>query len=130
MEITLGRHLIVETGTPGVKVVRFKSRDLRPQLDNNGAIDDCELFQDLQRYVLADLAAGEGLVLNLGRVDIMTSAFLNFLIRVRRLVHNRKGWLVLCHLRQEHWEIFKLTRTLGLFTISESEESAIGRAQG
>ncbi len=130
MEITLGRHLVVETRTPGVRVVRFKCPDLRPQLDNYGEIDDCELFQEIQRYALADLAAGEGLVLNLGRIEILTSAFLSFFLRVRAIVQNRQGWLVLCHLRQEHWEIFEVTQTLRLFTITGNEERAVCQAKG
>src|SRR5262249_39561236 len=129
MKSTTSSHLVVETRSPGVRVVRFTHPDLRPQLDDFAKIDDCELLQEVQAAALADLAAGEALVINLGLIEVFPSAFLRVLLRVRELVGERRGWLVLCQLRPEHREIFEITRTLPLFTIATTEAEAVARAR-
>jgi anti-anti-sigma regulatory factor len=110
-------------------VVRFIQPDLRPVLDDFVTIDDCELFQELHAAVLADLAAGEGLVLNLGLVEVFTSPMLCFLLRVREIIRERRGWLVLCQLRPEHRAVFEITKTLPLFTTAPSEAQAVRMAR-
>jgi anti-anti-sigma factor len=130
MEMIVGRHVVVVSPAAGVKVVRFVHPDPRPQLDAYGGTDDCALFQELQRCALADLARGQGLVLNLGSIEIMTSAFLGVLLRVRDLVRNRRGRLVLCQPREEHQELLAITHTFPLFTITRSEEEAVHKARG
>jgi anti-anti-sigma factor len=127
MNMILGRYLAVEFRGPRVKVVHFTQPDLRPQLDAFGAIDHCELFRELQDCALD---AGEGLVLNLGRLETFTSAFLAFLLRVRAIVQSHQGRLVLCQLRKEHREILEITHTLRLFHITRNEEEAVQQASG
>ena len=125
MKLTIGRYLSVEHRDPGVKVVRFAQADLRAQLDAPGEIEACELFQELRDRVLTGMAPGEGLVLNLGGIEYFSSAFLHFLLRLKRCVRERQGWLVLCHLRKEQREILELTRLLGFFNVAGNEEEAL-----
>ena len=125
MKLTIGRYLSVEHSDRGVKVVRFAQADLRPQLDAPGEIEVCELFQELRDGGLTGLGPGDGLVLNLGGIEYFPSAFLHFLLRVRRSVRDRQGWLVLCHLGSEQRQILELTRLLGLFNIADNEEGAL-----
>jgi anti-anti-sigma factor len=129
MKLTIGRYLSVEHRDPGVKVVRFAQGDLRAQLDALGEIEVCELFQELRDGVLTGMAPGDGLVLNLGGIEYFPSAFLHFLLKVRRSVSDRQGWLVLCHLQNEQREILELTRLLGFFNIASSEEEALRRGR-
>ncbi len=129
MKLTIGRYLSVEHRSPGVKVVRFAQADLRAQLDAQGEIEVCELYQELHDRVLTGLAPGEGLVLNLGGIEYFPSAFLHFLLKVRRSVRDRQGWLVLCQLRKDQREILRLTRLDGLFTIAANEEDALRQAR-
>jgi anti-anti-sigma factor len=115
MASTSEPNLVVETRVRGVKEVRFARPDLRPQLDTVGPIDDCELFQELCTAALNDLAAGEVLVLDLGCLQTFSSACLNFLLRVRQLVRERRARLVLRNVRKEQQEIFEVTDTFALF---------------
>ena len=129
MKSTMSQHLVVEPRPPGVTVVRFTHPDLRPQLDDYAKIEDCELFQELHTAAVADLAAGEGLVINLGLIEVFPSPFLCVLLRVRQLVRERGGWLVLCQLRPEHREVFEITQTLSLFPTATREAEAVVKAR-
>ncbi len=129
MKSTMSRHLVVEIRRPGVTVVRFTHPDLRPQLDDYATTEDSELFQELQIAALADLAPGEALVINLGLIEIFTTLFLGFLLRVRQILQERRAWLVLCQLKPEHREIFEITKTLTLFTIAKTEAEAVCKAR-
>jgi anti-anti-sigma factor len=123
------KNLFVETRPGGVYAVRFNHPDLPALLDASGDTEDCALLRELGECVLNGLAAGEGLVLNLGRVEIITSAMLGFLLRVREIVRQRRGWLVLCHLRDDHREVLEITKTIRLFRIASSEQEAVAREE-
>ncbi|HEV3202777.1 MAG TPA: STAS domain-containing protein [Gemmataceae bacterium] len=125
MKIALGKLLVVENRNNNVLVVRFKTRDLRPFLDDYVDMPDCELFLELQEYALADFAPGNCLVLNLAPVEMVNTAVLRFLLLVRKIVRERNGFLVLCHVRDEHLEILWITQTLQLFFLAATEEEAI-----
>jgi anti-anti-sigma regulatory factor len=125
MKIALGKLLVVENRNNNVLVVRFKTRDLRPFLDDFVEMAECELFRELQEYALVDFAPGQGLVLNLAPVEMVNTAVLRFLLLVRKIVRDRNGLLVLCHVRDEHIEILWITQTLQLFFLAATEEDAI-----
>lgn len=125
MRFTMGQYLVMQSPLPGVKVVRFTRPDLRPQLEDTGDTDTCELYEELQCCVLESLEPGDRLVLNLGLVEVFPSALLCLLILVRSVVLQRQGRLVLCQIGAEHRELFDVTSTLGLFTIVPTEREAI-----
>jgi anti-anti-sigma factor len=125
MNLAQGRHLAVVTPVPGVRVLRFACPDLRPQLDDDGTTDGCELYREIQRYVLSDLRPGELLVLNLGQVEFFTPAFLSVLLSVRLVVRQRLARLVLCELSERQRDLLNITRTMPLFTIADDEHDAL-----
>jgi anti-anti-sigma factor len=116
--------LVIQSPAPGIKVVGFACSDLRPQLDARGEIDECDLCAELEERVLAGMAAGGGVVLNLGRVEWFTSAFLHLLLYLRHRIRDRQGRLVLCNLRSQQQAILNLTQTRQLFHIASDEEEA------
>lgn len=65
------------------------------------------------------------LLLNFTGVEFLSSAALNKLIILDKKVKSNGGKLVLCDLRQEIKEVFAITRLDQLFTISDSEQSAL-----
>src|SRR6516162_5294855 len=111
MKIGVGKLLVAECRTNNVHVVRFKAPDVRPFLDDYVDMSESELFQELEEYILAHFAPGHGLVLNLAPIEMFNTAVLRFLLLVRKVVHDRKGCLVLCQVRDEHFEVFSVTRT-------------------
>lgn len=121
-------HLCIEAPVTGTQVVRFICPDLRSQLDDAAAIDSCTLFRELLEGALSDLGCGQTLVLNLGLVEPFPSAFLRFLLRVRERVQACQGRLILCRLTAEHREVFEITKTLRLFTLTDTEAEALYRA--
>jgi anti-anti-sigma regulatory factor len=108
--------------------VRFARPDLRDQLDEDEAIDDIALFQELQQSVLTRLAAGDILVLNLGLVEPLGSTFYRYLLKVREATRERGAQLVLCRLSPEHIEIFELFSGFRIFQVASTEAQAVREA--
>ena len=77
------RNIVCESPHPGVRVVRFLRPDLRPQLDEPDPITSWQLYRELDAAALANLAAGETLVMNFGLINWFPSAFYRLLLVVR-----------------------------------------------
>ena len=65
------------------------------------------------------------LVIDLSRVQHLSSAALGVLVPLQNLLQERQGKLVLCGLRKEIAKVFKLTALHKWFTIREDEEAAL-----
>lgn len=102
------RQVVCDTPSSGVRVVRFVRPDVREQLYDQESIADCGLFKELHAAVLADLAAGETVVLNFGLIDWFPTAFYRLIIRVNEEVAARNGRLLMCCLTANVKECFGL----------------------
>ncbi|MBC8351495.1 MAG: STAS domain-containing protein [Planctomycetes bacterium] len=100
-----------------VSVVRFVDRRI---LD---ASNIEELGDEL--FGLVENDGKKNLLLNFTGVEFLSSAALNKLIILDKKVKSNGGKLALCDLRQEINEVFAITRLDQLFTISDSEQSAL-----
>jgi hypothetical protein len=123
MELSKGGHLVVETGEPSVKVVRFSTPDLRGEIYQE-PLEECVLFRELQETVLTRLMAGEILILNLGLVEPFPSRFYSVLIAVKKAVQARQARLLLCCLGQPAQECFTLYTGYQTFTVTTTEAEA------
>jgi anti-anti-sigma regulatory factor len=125
MDIQSKRNTICETPSPGVRVVRFIRPDLRPQLDDQEAITDCALYRELDAVALANVAAGEALVLNFGLIDWFPTAFYRLLLKVRESVQARNGRLLLCCFTPNVRDCFDLMGGGKLFDVRTTEANAV-----
>jgi anti-anti-sigma regulatory factor len=124
MRVSTGGNLIIETAATGVKVMRFARPDLRQYLDDSADSTTSPLFREIQGAVLSNLPSGWALIINLGLVDTINSAFYRCLLDIRKYLQTRQSQLVLCNLTQRHREVFKLFRGPELFTIVSTEAEA------
>jgi anti-anti-sigma regulatory factor len=128
MENRWSGPLIVDNPSAVVYVARFVRPDLRKQLCDDPDILGCELFRELEAQVLNRLAAGDTLVLNLGLVEPFPTALYRFLLKVREVVNQRSGRLVLCRLSAEARDVFELFKAFRLFQVTASEVQALRAA--
>jgi anti-anti-sigma regulatory factor len=128
MDIQSERSVVCDTPSPGVRVVRFVRPDLRPQLYDQEAIADCSLYREFDATALADLAAGETVVINLGLIDWFPTAFYRLLLKVREAVQGRNVRLLLCCFTPNVRECFDLMGGGKLFDIRATEANAVAAA--
>ena len=123
------RNVVCERPRPGVRVVRFMRPDLRPQLDNEQeSITDCSLYRELDAAALADLQAGETVVINFGLIDWFPTAFYRLLLQVREAVQAHNARLLLCCLTPHVQECFDLMGGRKLFEVRATEAQALAEA--
>ena len=100
-----------------VTVVHFRDRkiieDLRIQ----------EVGQDL--FSLVDVDNRTKLILNFSAVDFLSTAALGTLIKLYKKVKAKSGKLVLCGIRPEILEVFKITNLDRIFVIKGEEGDAL-----
>ena len=110
------RHLDVRD-VDGVVIVRF--------VDNR--ILDATSIEELgeELFALVEQENCKKLLINFTDVEFLSSAALNKLIILDKKVKSSEGKLILCDLRPEINEVFVITRLDQLFTIKETEESAL-----
>ena|SRR5947209_4363690 len=128
MDIQSKRNIVCDTPNAGIRVVRFVRPDLRPQLYDQEAIADCSLFRELDAAALADLPAGETVVINFGLIDWFPTAFYRLLLKVREAVQARNARLMLCCLTPNVQECFGLMGGGKLFEIKATEVNAVSEA--
>src|SRR5437764_745418 len=121
MDIPSKGNIVCDKPKPGIRVVRFVRPDLRPQLDDQEAITDCSLYRELEGAALANLAAGEVIVLNFGLIDRFPTAFYRLLLKVRELVQTRNARLLLCCFTPNVRECFDLMGGGKIFEIRATE---------
>lgn len=128
MDIQSKRNIVCDTPNAGIRVVRFVRPDLRPQLYDQEAIADCALFRELDAAALADLPAGETVVINFGLIDWFPTAFYRLLLKVREAVQARNAPLLLCCFTANVQECFDLMGGGKLFKIRATEANAVAEA--
>jgi anti-anti-sigma regulatory factor len=122
-------NVVCETLAPQVCAVRFVRPDLRAEMYDNEAIEDCVLYRDLHAAALGNLATGSTMILNLGLIDMFPTAFYRLLLKVRETVKARQVQLLLCCLPPNVQECFDLFGGGKLFQISKTEASAAREAK-
>jgi hypothetical protein len=124
MRISTSGNLIVETATPGIRVMRFARPNLRPYLDDAGAAATSPLFREIHDTVLSRLPEGWTLIINMAQLGPINVAFYRCLLHIRGCLQARHVRLVLCGLTLWHQEVFSLFRGPELFTIVSTEAEA------
>ena len=101
----------------GVHVVNFLDRKI---LDESNIVEiSNELFD------LVDKNKGIKLCLNFGNVQYLSSTVLGKLITLNTRVNEDNGKLVLCAIRPQILEVFKITKLTKLFDIVDDEATAL-----
>ena len=101
----------------GVHVVNFLDRKI---LDESNIV---ELSNEL--FDLVDKNKGIKLCLNFGNVQYLSSTVLGKLITLNTRVNEDNGKLVLCAIRPQILEVFKITKLTKLFDIVDDETTAL-----
>ena len=101
----------------GVHVVNFLNRKI---LDESNIV---ELSNEL--FDLVDKNKGIKLCLNFGNVQYLSSTVLGKLITLNTRVNEDNGKLVLCAIRPQILEVFKITKLTKLFDIVDDEATAL-----
>lgn len=128
MDLQSDRNVVCDTPGPGIRVVRFVRPDLRPHLYDQEAIADCSLYRELAASALADLAAGQTVVVNVGLIDWFPTAFYRLLLKVREALQARNARLLLCCFTPNVRECFDLMGGGKLFEIRATEANAVSAA--
>jgi anti-anti-sigma regulatory factor len=129
MRFSVSGNLMIETASPGVRVMRFERPDVRDCLYDEVDIAECPLFREIKDIALTDLPKGWTLVLNLSGVKPINAAFYRCLLLTRQVVRDCQARLVLCGLSREHRELFELFQAFRLFTIVRTEVDAVRVAE-
>jgi len=101
----------------GVHVVHFLDRKI---LDESNIVEIAN-----QLFDLVDANKGIKLCLNFGNVQYLSSTVLGKLITLNTRVNEDNGKLVLCAIRPQILEVFKITKLTKLFDITDDETTAL-----
>jgi len=90
-------------------------------------IIDSALIEELGAELFSLIASEnrKKLLLNFSHVEFLSSAALNKLIRLDKMVKDEKGKLRLSNLRPQITQIFEITRLTQIFEIFETEQDAL-----
>ena len=112
-----GRIAVTEKG--GVHVVSFLDRKI---LDESNIVEiSNELFD------LVEKNAGIKMCLNFANVQYLSSTVLGKLITLNTRINEGHGKLVLCTIRPQILEVFKITKLTKLFDIVDDETTALSQ---
>jgi len=101
----------------GVHIVHFLDRKI---LDESNIVEiGNELFD------LVEKTKGIKMCLNFGNVQYLSSTVLGKLITLNTRVNEDSGKLVLCAIRPQILEVFKITKLTKLFDIVDDEATAL-----
>jgi anti-sigma B factor antagonist len=112
---TQGRLAVTQKGS--VHVVHFLDRKI---LDESNIVEIAN-----QLFDLVDKNKGVKMCLNFGNVQYLSSTVLGKLITLNTRVHEDAGKLVLCAIRPQILEVFKITKLTKLFDIVDDEATAL-----
>jgi len=123
----LGKNgkLIVENRKPGVRVLRFIHPDLRDQAYDGGDIERSRLFLDIKTSALSYLAEREVLIVNLGLVEHFPTVLYSILLKIREILTDHRGGVILCGANSQTREILDLFKASRLFAVVKTEEEAL-----
>ena len=100
-----------------VTVVRFVDRKI---LDESNIVD---ISKEL--FALVEENKAIRMCLNFGNVQYLSSTVLGKLITLNTRINEDNGQLVLCAIRPQILEVFKITKLTKLFDIVEDEATAL-----
>ena len=112
-----GNLMIRQQG--GVSVVNFLGSKVLDQTNIN------EIGRQLMTMV--EESHRTRLLINFEKVEYLSSAVLGKLIKLQKLVNERKGRLVLCGIRPSIYEVFKITNLDRVFIICEDEADGLAK---
>ncbi|HOB75207.1 MAG TPA: STAS domain-containing protein [Phycisphaerae bacterium] len=94
----------------------------------DASILDAQQVQQIgeELYDLVDNKARRKIVLDFEKVRFLSSSALGVLIALRKKADAIKGRVVLCNLRNELREVFKITNLEKQFEFRDNEEQALG----
>lgn len=76
-------------------------------------------------FSLIDQYDRRKILLNFSNVDYLSSAALGKFITLNKKVQAKNGRLVMCHINEDIFEVFEITRLDRLFNIQKDEQSAL-----
>jgi anti-anti-sigma regulatory factor len=124
----MSTNVVCESPADFIRVARFVRPDLRIELYDREAIEDTELFGELQHEAIEPLPSGGTLVLNFGLVDWFPTSFYRLLLKTREAVRAKKGKVVVCCLTENVREGFDLMGGNRLFESHATEARATATA--
>ncbi|HSW44122.1 MAG TPA: STAS domain-containing protein [Phycisphaerae bacterium] len=110
-----------------VQLLTHQMRDVTVVNLNDGSILDSQQVELLGEELnkLVDARACRKIVIDFTKVKFLSSSALGILIRLQKKTKEIKGTLVLCGLRKELMQIFKITSLDKLFIFFDTEEQAL-----
>lgn len=110
-----------------VQLLTHQMRDVTVVNLNEGSILDTQQVEHLgaELYRIVDDRACRKLVIDFSKVKFLSSSALGILIRLQKKAGEIKGRVVLCGLRKELMQVFKITSLDRLFTFYDNEEQAL-----
>ncbi len=93
-----------------------------------GRVNSSNAFELDERLKLLVQAGCRAIVIDLSRLDHMTSAGFRCLLRAEKQVVGTAGKLVLCGLHGLTLELFEVAGYLEMFTVAKSREEALRQA--
>jgi anti-sigma B factor antagonist len=102
-------------------------QDVTLVIINERHVRDALLIQQIgdQLYTLVEEKSARKLVIDFSNVQLLSSAALGVLISLKRLADPLKARVVICCLRKELREVFKIARLEKLFEFYDQQEQGL-----
>ena len=109
------------------KILTHQMRDVTIVNLNDSSILDTLQVEQIGESLdeLVDGRACRKIIIDFAKVKFLSSSALGMLIRLRKKATEIKGQVVLCGLRDEIMQVFKISRLDKLFKIVKNEEKAL-----
>ncbi len=109
------------------QLVMYSIRDVMVVVFNEPMVLDVLHVQQIgdELYKLVDARACRKLVLDLSKVQMLSSAALGVLINLKKKSDAIKGQVVLCGIRKEPMKVFTITHLNKVFEIKSNEQEAL-----
>lgn len=98
--------------------------ELEGSLDTNSANDAHVKLEEIID------AGAVNLVINVDRIDFISSSGLRVLLAIAKTLSARKGTLILTNLNETVREVFRISGFDSILTVCQSEEEALSRLDG
>lgn len=109
------------------RLVMYSIRDVTIVVFNEPMVLDSLQVQQIgeELYRLVDAKACRKLILDLSKVQMLSSAALGVLINLKKKADTIKGKVVLCGVRKEPMKVFTITHLNKVFDMKQTEEEAL-----
>ena len=112
------RHILAES-RDDVTIVNFLDKKILDETNIHEVGE--ELFDLIDKHYKIKL------VLNFDAVEYLSSAALGKLITLNKKVREENGQLKLCNIKEDIYEVFRITKLNKIFDIYETEEKALAK---